>query len=112
MNIGDVSERSSLLVKTILYYEDIGLVRPQRSSNGYRLFKDDHLHKLKFIGRARSLGISLEECRDLMSLYVDRESAAAEARKIARHHICRMEQKLAELQRTAATLQHLIAFCE
>ena len=45
MNIGDVSERSGLPVKTIRYYEDIGLVRPERGANGYRLFEEGHLHK-------------------------------------------------------------------
>nr|WP_318272680.1 MerR family DNA-binding protein [Paracoccus saliphilus] len=46
-----------------------------------------------------------------MSLYEDRESAAAEAKQIARHHMCRVEQKIAELQSLAATLQHLVALC-
>lgn len=112
MNIGDVSERSGLPVKTIRYYEDIGLVRPERGANGYRLFEEGHLQKLKFICRARSLGFSLEECRELMSLYEAREGGAAEARKIARHHICRAKRKIAELQSMTETLQHLIALCD
>ena len=56
MNIGDVSERSGLPVKTIRYYEDIGLVRPERGANGYRLFEEGHLHKLKFIFAIREIG--------------------------------------------------------
>ena len=112
MNIGNVSERSGLPVKTIRYYEDIGLVRSERSNNGYRLFREDHLHKLKFIGRARSLGFSLEDCRELMALYEDRECAAADAKEIARHHIFRVEQKIVELQSMTATLQRLVALCD
>ena len=56
MNIGEVSERSGLPPKTIRYYEDINLVRPLRSDNGYRSFRESDIHKLAFLGRARALG--------------------------------------------------------
>jgi DNA-binding transcriptional MerR regulator len=62
MNIGDVAERSGLPAKTIRYYEDIGLIRPKRGGNGYRAFANADVHKLAFLGRARSLGFSIEEC--------------------------------------------------
>ena len=69
MNIGEVAERSGIPPKTIRYYEDIGLVRPQRSGNGYRAFAETDLHKLAFLGRARALGFSIEDCRTLLGLY-------------------------------------------
>jgi DNA-binding transcriptional MerR regulator len=59
MNIGDVAERSGLPAKTIRYYEDIGLIRPKRGGNGYRAFGTADVHKLAFLGRARSLGLSI-----------------------------------------------------
>ncbi len=62
MNIGEASEQSGLPVKTIRYYEDIGLVRPLRSENGYRDFIDADLQRLKFLQRSRSLGFSIDEC--------------------------------------------------
>ena len=68
MNIGEVSERSGLPPKTIRYYEDINLVRPLRSDNGYRSFRESDIHKLAFLGRARALGFSIEDCRTLLSL--------------------------------------------
>ncbi|HBV54130.1 MAG TPA: Cu(I)-responsive transcriptional regulator, partial [Rhodobacteraceae bacterium] len=63
MNIGDVAARAGLPAKTIRYYEEIGLIAPARSENGYRAFRESDLHKLAFIGRARALGFSIEECR-------------------------------------------------
>ena len=72
MNIGEVAERSGVPPKTIRYYEDIGLVRPERNSNGYRSFRETDLHKLAFLGRARALGFSIENCRNLLSLYEPR----------------------------------------
>ena len=56
MNIGQAALHSGLPQKTIRYYEDIGLVSPLRTSNGYRDFQEKDLHKLAFIGRARTLG--------------------------------------------------------
>ena len=62
MNIGDAATESGLPVKTIRYYEDIGLITPQRTPNGYRSFEVDDLHRLTFLARARSLGFSIEQC--------------------------------------------------
>ena len=54
MNIGDVAKLSGLPIKTIRYYEDIGFIRPQRSANGYRSFRDADVHKLAFLGSGRA----------------------------------------------------------
>ena len=75
MNIGEASRASGLPTKTIRYYEDIGLVRPARGTNGYRDFSDQEAHKLAFLGRSRSLGFSINDCRTLLSLYEDRDRA-------------------------------------
>ena len=79
MNIKDVAAKAGLPAKTIRYYEEIGLITPLRQDNGYRHFREGDLHKLAFIGRARSLGFTIEECRALLALYEDRARASAEA---------------------------------
>ena len=112
MNIGDVSELSGLPVKTIRYYEDIGLVSPARRENGYRAFGHAELHKLTFLGRARSLGFSIEECRVLLSLYEDGARSNSEVRKIARVHLARVDRKLAELKALSTTLSDLVERCQ
>ena len=68
MNIGTVSVKSGLPAKTIRYYEDIGLIRPDRRDNGYRDYSMEDVHRLRFLQRSRSLGFSVEECRQLLSL--------------------------------------------
>ena len=80
MNIGDVSERSGLPAKTIRYQEDIGLVRPSRSENGYRDFGSQDLHKLALLARARSLGFTIEECRTLAGCSSRSRSVASPSR--------------------------------
>lgn len=111
MNIGDVAERSGLPPKTIRYYEEIGLVRPRRSANGYRAFVETDLHKLAFLGRARALGFSIEECRTLLGLYEDETRASAEVKAVAEHHLAAIDDKIAQLQAMRDTLSHLVAAC-
>ncbi len=111
MNIGDVAARSGLPAKTIRYYEDIGLVKPLRSANGYRSFRESDVHKLAFLGRARALGFSIEDCRNLMALYVDEQRASAEVKEIAEHHLDRIDRKIAELREMRATLAQLVEAC-
>lgn len=111
MNIGEVAQTSGLPAKTIRYYEDIGLIAPLRGENGYRQFRDRDLHKLRFLGRARSLGFGIEECRTLLALYEDDTRASADVKAIARDHMARIEKKIAELQAMHATLSHLVEAC-
>ncbi|WP_415404804.1 Cu(I)-responsive transcriptional regulator [Tateyamaria sp. SN3-11] len=111
MNIGEVAERSGLPPKTIRYYEDIGLIRPQRSANGYRAFREQDLHKLAFLGRARALGFSIEDCRTLMALYEDESRESAQVKAIAQGHLQQIDGKIAQLQSMRDTLAHLVQAC-
>ncbi|MHA6326919.1 Cu(I)-responsive transcriptional regulator [Roseivivax sp. CAU 1753] len=111
MNIGDVSRRSGLPAKTIRYYEDINLISPQRSANGYRTFREQDLHKLAFLGRARALGFGIEDCRSLLKLYEDTDRTSAEVKQIAREHLTEIERKIEELTEMRRTLTHLVQAC-
>ncbi|KZY06021.1 MULTISPECIES: Cu(I)-responsive transcriptional regulator [unclassified Sulfitobacter] len=111
MNIGEVAERAGLPPKTIRYYEDIGLIRPMRSANGYREFRDRDLHKLAFLGRARALGFSIEDCRTLLALYEDTERESAQVKQVAQEHLVQIDAKIAQLESMRATLAHLIEEC-
>ena len=111
MNIGDVAERAGLPPKTIRYYEDIGLIRPARTSNGYRAFAERDLHDLVFIGRARGLGFSVEDCRTLLDLYRDGSRASADVKRIAGRHLDEIDGKIGELRAMRETLAHLIHEC-
>jgi len=111
MNIGEAAKATGLPVKTIRYYEDIGLVGATRSGNGYRRFGDQEVHKLRFVQRARSLGFGVEECRALLSLYEDDARESAEVKAIALKHLAEIDSKLAELQGLRHALAHLIDNC-
>lgn len=111
MNIGEIAEAVGMPAKTIRYYEEIGLVRPRRSANGYRVYGPQDLHQLGFLGRARSLGFSIEDCRALLALYADRGRASAEVKAIAELHLREVEEKIAALKVMHATLSDLVTAC-
>jgi Cu(I)-responsive transcriptional regulator len=111
MNISETARRAGLPAKTIRYYEEIGLISPQRSANGYRSFRERDVHKLAFLGRARALGFSIEDCRTLLELYEDTGRASADVKRIAEEHLQRIDRKIAELADMRATLSHLVDAC-
>ncbi|WP_298963353.1 Cu(I)-responsive transcriptional regulator [uncultured Roseibium sp.] len=111
MNIGDVSRKSGLPAKTIRYYEDIGLVTPPRSENGYRAFRETELHKLAFLGRARELGFTIEDCRTLLALYEDDGRESSQVKRVAQDHLHKIDEKIGQLQSMRGTLAHLIDEC-
>ena len=111
MNIGEVAKMAELPIKTIRYYEEIGFIQPKRSANGYRSFRVSDMHKLAFLGRARSLGFSIEDCRALLQLYENDTRASADVKQIAQEHLARIDAKVKELQAMRNTLSELIDAC-
>ena len=111
MNVGDAAARSGLPAKTIRYYEEIGLIAPARAGNGDRDYSSDDIHRLAVLRRARNLGFSIDDCRQLMALYRDRSRASHDVREIAAAHVSAIEEKVRELQSMRATLQKLIHAC-
>jgi len=111
MNIGQAAKKAGLPAKTIRYYEDIGLVKPGRDTNGYRAFVETDIHKLSFLARSRALGFSIEDCRDLLALWEDTSRASSDVRQIAQEHLTQIETKIADLQDMRDTLQVLVRDC-
>ncbi|MDA7965511.1 Cu(I)-responsive transcriptional regulator [Ruegeria sp.] len=111
MNIGDVANRTGLPAKTIRYYEEINLIKPLRDANGYRRFREQDIHKLNFLGRARALGFTIEDCRTLLALYEDESRASADVKRIAREHLGQIDAKISDLRAMRDTLGHLIDAC-
>jgi MerR family transcriptional regulator, Zn(II)-responsive regulator of zntA len=69
LQLGEVSRRLGLNPQTLYFYERIGLIPPpQRTEAGYRLFSPSDVERLVFISRAKSLGLSLEDIKEILSL--------------------------------------------
>ena len=112
MNIGQAAEATGVTAKMIRHYEQIGLIRPAgRTGAGYRVYGPKDLSTLSFIRRARDLGFSIAQIRDLLALWQDRARASADVKRIAGAHIDEMKAKMQLLQEMVQTLEHLSAHC-
>ena len=88
MDIGQAAKESGVSLKMIRHYEAIGLMpKAARTSAGYRLYSANDVHTLRFIKRARHLGLPMRDIRDLLSLWQDRSRPCASVKKLARRHI-------------------------
>ncbi len=111
MNIGHASKRTGLPVKTIRYYEDIGLVAPDRAENGYRDFGAPQIARLNLLAQARMIGFTLEECRSLIALEENPSRHSRDVRRLAEQNLNSVREKIASLQALEARLTGLISQC-
>jgi MerR family transcriptional regulator, copper efflux regulator len=112
MTIGEAAQQAAVPPKTIRYYESIGLVSAAaRGANHYRGYTDADVAMLRFIGRARRLGFTIEDLKQLVALYRDRSRASADVKAIALHHIERIDRKLKELRTMRSALVELADRC-
>ena len=80
MQIGEVAEHTGLSLRTIRYYEEVGLISPSaRTQGGFRLYTEPDVARLNLVKRMKPLGFSLGEMRDLLSMLDDLEHSAPEA---------------------------------
>ena len=112
MNIGKAAKLSNLTIKTVRYYANIGLVKPQQNiSSGYREYTDGEVAKLKFIGKARKFDFSIHECKELLSLYEDKNRTSKEVKKITLEKISQLDSKFRDLYDLKNELSLLATNC-
>ncbi|SMF87904.1 DNA-binding transcriptional regulator, MerR family [Paenibacillus uliginis N3/975] len=101
MTRGELAKQTGLSTATIRYYEDNGILpMPERAANGYRLYSQDYLAKVKFIKDAKLLGYSLKEIRDILRMI----SHDAEREMLLKNTV---RQKIKEIEANMETLQSL-----
>jgi DNA-binding transcriptional MerR regulator len=116
MQIGEVAERTGLSLRTIRYYEEVGLVRPAcRTQGGFRLYTEPDVARLNLVKRMKPLGFSLDEARDLLAVLDGLEAAAAAVRtraelvdRLAMYRTA-AEQRCAELRAQLETAEAFAA---
>ncbi len=103
LRIGKLAKASGLTIKTIRYYEARGLLpAPPRTEGGYRLYSEADLHRLEFIKRAKALGLSVAEIRELM--VASRERACRMTRPLL---VKRLQERIAQTAQQVLTLKRL-----
>jgi Cu(I)-responsive transcriptional regulator len=112
LSIGDLAKATETKVETIRYYERIGLLpEPARTSGNYRSYEGSQLARLGFIRRARELGFSIEQVRNLLSLSDQKDRSCAEVDAIAREHLMEVDAKIQSLKGLRRELDALIQQC-
>ena len=112
LTIGALAKRTDTKIETIRYYERIDLLSaPRRTSGNYRIYGLEHLGRLSFIRRARDLGFSIEQVRELLSLADQQSRSCARVDAIARQHLAEVERKIADLNAMRRELSTVIDQC-
>lgn len=112
LSIGDLARQTGAKVETVRYYERIGLLpAPERTDSNYRSYDKAHLGRLSFIRRARDLGFSLDQVRELLGLADQRDRSCEAVDAIARQHLVEVQRKIADLSALHDELADLIGRC-
>jgi MerR family copper efflux transcriptional regulator len=113
MQIGEAARLTGVSAKMIRHYESIGLIpSADRRESNYRDYGHHDIHRLGFIRRARDLGFSIEEIRDLLRLWGDQARESAEVKALTLGHITELDRKIALLTEMRDTLSHLANACD
>jgi DNA-binding transcriptional MerR regulator len=112
LTIGDLAKATDTKVETIRYYERIALLpAPGRTRGNYRSYSPEQLGRLSFIRRARDLGFSLAQVRELLSLSDQRHRSCEAVDAIAREHLAGVDRKIADLAALRRELGSIISQC-
>ncbi|GAV20675.1 MerR family transcriptional regulator, mercuric resistance operon regulatory protein [Mariprofundus micogutta] len=110
--IGWVAKEAGVNVQTVLYYERRGLLpTPARSMNGYRVFNDASVRRIRFIKRAQELGFTLKKVIALLALQGEQDASCADVSAMAANHLEDIEAKIHDLERMKKALIPLVEAC-
>jgi MerR family Zn(II)-responsive transcriptional regulator of zntA len=113
LKIGELATKTDTSPETLRYYEAQGLIpSPRRSESGYRLYTGADENRVIFIRRARSMGFSLKEVAELLSLEMEKESSTCgEVKSLAEVQLRTIDKKISELESMKAALQQITDAC-
>jgi MerR family mercuric resistance operon transcriptional regulator len=112
MTIGKLAKRCGVGVETIRFYEREGLIEePQRRDSGYRQYPEETARRVRFIKRAKELGFTLKEIRELLALRIRPEATCGDVRHQAEAKIADIEQRIVMLQKMKQALARLTVAC-
>ena len=112
LTIGQLAKRADVGVETVRFYERKGiLAEPERKPSGYRQYGQEVIERLRFIRRAKELGFTLNEIKELLSLRLDPTTTCADVKSRAESKIDDIQDKIRTLQRMKKALVKVTKAC-
>ena len=111
MFIQQVAKKLNITTRTIRHYEDLGIIKSNRLENNYRVYDTKNYDKLKFLVRARNLGFSLKECKELIKLFENNYRQSSSVREIAKKKLNDLKLQIQELDNLKVSLEWLVKKC-
>jgi MerR family mercuric resistance operon transcriptional regulator len=109
---GQLAQRAQINLETVRYYEQEGLLaRPSRTASGYRKFAEVAVDRLAFVKRAKALGFSLGEIRELLVIQDGHADACVEVRDLVQNKLAIVRDKKAEIERLETDLSSALRKC-
>ena len=111
MFITELSDKLKITPRAIRHYEEIGIISSKRLNNNYRFFDELNIDKLKFLVRARNLGFTLGECKELIKLFQNNNRKSENVRNIAKNKLENVTKQINELKDLKKSLEWLVRKC-
>ncbi len=113
LTIGKLSKMAGVTNDTVRFYERYGLIDSvSRSESNYRLYREEDASRLRFIKRAKALGFTLNEIKDLLTLSQDPDATKADIKKRTQQKAEDIRHKIHDLSRILSALEHLVEICD
>lgn len=113
LTIGRLAKQVGIGIETVRFYERQGLIQPPpRTDSNYRIYPEQEVDRLKFIKRAKDLGFTLKEIKELLELQHDPHATKADIKKRTVEKIENIKIKVRDLTRIQHALEHLAGTCD
>lgn len=113
LTIGRLAKKAGLGIETVRFYERQGLIPPPaRTGSNYRIYAEEEVARLKFIKRAKTLGFTLNEIKELLTLRHDPHTTRADIKERTLAKLADVNRKIQDLARIKAALEHLVSECD
>ena len=110
--VGQVAKEVGINIETVRYYEKLKLLpKPKRKESRYRIYDETDLKRLLFIKRAKELGFTLKEIKELFDLRIDSEAKCGDVKHLTEHKLKDVENRIRDLKRIENVLVKLINQC-
>lgn len=109
MKVNDIAKQANVTGETVRHYVREGLLSPERHpDNGYQIFNQRDLERLRFIQRARKLGFSVAEIRDILAHADHGDSPCPLVRDLLAHRLPQVRAQIAELEALASRMEQAL----